>query len=63
VVFFKSPHRETPKNATKDIEEKIGFGFFSSIFFVLAFRHGFFVQHFSPDHGKKKDASDSQSQE
>jgi hypothetical protein len=37
IVFFYSPHRETPKNVIKENREKIGLGFF---------RHDFFVKRF-----------------
>jgi hypothetical protein len=44
IVFFNSPHRETPKNVIKKNREKVGFGFLVE-FFVKTFRHDFFQKH------------------
>jgi hypothetical protein len=33
IVFFNSPHRETPKKRDKQIKKKIGFGFLVDFFF------------------------------
>jgi hypothetical protein len=39
IVFFNSPHQETPKNVIKQNQEKVGFGFlvefFCKTFFVV----------------------------
>jgi hypothetical protein len=45
IVFLNSPHRETPKNVMKTNREKIGFGFFWSIFLIF-FSTRFFVKRF-----------------
>jgi hypothetical protein len=47
-VFFKSPHRETPKNVIKQNREKVGFGFLVEFFFFSkkTFRHDFFFKTF-----------------
>jgi hypothetical protein len=47
IMFLNSPHRETPKNVIKKIEQKakIGFGFFVE-FFVKFFRHDVFFKTF-----------------
>jgi hypothetical protein len=44
-VLLNSPHRETPKNVTKQIKKKIGFGFLW-IFLEKGFRHLLFVNYF-----------------
>jgi hypothetical protein len=45
IVFLNSPHRETPKNVIKKNREKIGFGFFWSIF-LKNFSTRFFCKTF-----------------
>jgi hypothetical protein len=45
VVFFNSPHWETPKNVRKQNRKKIGFGFLTDVL-VKMFRHDLCLQFF-----------------